>query len=65
MTLYIRMFLYLAAGVLAGQGLAIFDAEAGTVTFKIDSLAQALTGLATFIGTFAASRIAKRRGGAT
>lgn len=65
MMLYLRMFLYLCAGLLAGQGLAIFDPEAGTVTFHIDSLAQALSGLAAFVGTFALSRVAKKRGGAT
>ena len=65
MMLYLRMFLYLCAGLLAGQGLAIFDPEAGTVTLQIDSLAQALSGLLAFIGTFAVSRVAKKRGGAT
>lgn len=65
MMLYIRMGLYLAAGILAGQGIAVFNPEAGTVTFQIDELATALAGLATFAGTFAASRIAKARGGAT
>lgn len=65
MMLYIRMFLYLCAGVLAGQGIAVFDPEAGTVTFQIDQLSAALAGLATFAGTFFASRVAKSRGGAT
>lgn len=65
MMLYIRMALYLIGGLLAGQGLAIFDPEAGTITFQIDSLAQTLTGLVAFVGTFATSRVAKRRGGAT
>ncbi len=63
--LYIRMALYLLGGLLAGQGLAIFDAEAGTITFEIDSLAQALSGLGAFALTFCASRVSKRRGGAT
>lgn len=65
MMLYVRMALYLIGGLLAGQGLAIFDPEAGTITFQIDSLAQTLTGVAAFVGTFAVSRVAKRRGGAT
>jgi len=65
MMIYIRMALYLIGGLLAGQGLAIFDAEAGTITFEIDNLAHALSGLAAFVGTFAVSRVAKRRGGAT
>jgi len=63
--LYIRMALYLLGGLLAGQGLAIFDPEAGTITFEIDSLAQTLSGLGAFVLTFCTSRIAKRRGGAT
>jgi hypothetical protein len=63
--LYIRMGLYLVGGVLAGQGLAIFDADAGTITFKIESLAQALSGVGAFAATFAASRIAKSRGWST
>ncbi|WP_109464417.1 hypothetical protein [Albibacillus kandeliae] len=63
--LYIRMFLYLAAGVLAGQGLAVFDPEAGTVTFHLESVATLLGGVAAFAGTFAASRFAKARGGRT
>lgn len=63
--LYIRMALYLLGGLLAGQGLAIFDPEAGTITFEIDSLAQTLSGLGAFVLTFWASRISKRRGGAT
>ncbi len=65
MMLYIRMALYLVSGLLAGQGLAIFDADAGTVTLKIEDLAVALSGLLTFAGTFLASRVAKSRGGKT
>lgn len=65
MGLAIRMILYLAAGILAGQGLAVFDPDAGTLTFDIDSLAQLLGGLVTFVGTFVASRVAKARGGTT
>lgn len=65
MMLYIRMALYLVSGLLAGQGLAIFDADAGTLTLKIEDLAVALSGLAAFAGTFLASRVAKVRGGKT
>ena len=65
MALYIRMALYLLGGVLAGQGIAVFDAEAGTITFKIESLATMGAGLAAFAATFLTSRIAKARGGAT
>ena len=65
MTLYIRMALYLVFGVMAGQGLVIFDADAGTVTFKVDDLLIVGTALAGFVGTFLTSRIAKAKGGAT
>ena len=65
MTLYIRMALYLVFGVLAGQGLVIFDADAGTVTFKVDDLMVLGTALAGFLGTFFSSRIAKAKGWAT
>lgn len=63
--LYLRMALYLVFGVLAGQGLVVFDADSGSVTFKIDDLMMAGTALAGFVGTFWASRVAKRKGGAT
>lgn len=63
--LAIRMVIYLLTGVLVGQGLAVYDAEAGTVTFRIEDLPLALSGLAAFVGTFVTSRIAKARGGAT
>lgn len=65
MALYLRMMLYLLGGFLAGQGLAIYDAEAGTITFHVESLATALSGVALHVGTFVVSRIAKSRGGAT
>ena len=63
--LYIRMALYLIGGALAGYGLATFDPEAGTITFQIDALAQIIVGFTGYVGTFRASRIAKKRGGAT
>ena len=65
MALYFRMALYLLGGVLAGQGIAVFDAEAGTITFKIESLTTMGAGLTAFAATFLTSRIAKARGGAT
>jgi hypothetical protein len=65
MGLYLRMVLYLVSGVIAGQGLAIFDAEAGTITFRIDDLVTVAGGAATFVATFLSSRVAKAKGGAT
>ena len=65
MMLYIRMALYLLAGMLAGQGIAVFDPVAGTLTIDIENLTTLLTGLATFVGTFVVGRVAKARGGAT
>lgn len=65
MMLAIRMGLYLIFGVLAGQGLVVFDQTAGTVTFDIEDVATALAGLGGFVVTFAASRVAKARGGKT
>ena len=65
MSLYIRMGLYLAFGVLAGQGLVIFDASTGTVSFQIDDVLVIGTALAGYFGTFLASRAAKAKGGVT
>jgi len=65
MALAIRMALYLVFGILAGQGLVIFDADAGTVTFKVDDLMILGTAMAGFVGTFITSRLAKAKGGAT
>ena len=65
MALYIRMALYLVFGVLAGQGLVVFDQEAGTVTFRVEDLAVIVTSLVGYAATFWASRLAKRKGGAT
>lgn len=63
--LYLRMALYAASGVLAGQGLVIFDAAAGTISIRLEDLATFLWGAGGFVATFAASRLAKARGGAT
>lgn len=65
MALFVRMMIYLLAGVLAGQGLVIFDQEAGTITFRVEDVTTVLTGLLTFGGAYLASRIAKARGGLT
>lgn len=65
MIFYIRMVAYLIFGVLAGQGLVIFDQAAGTVTFKVEDLVTIVSGFAGFAATFAVSRVAKARGGKT
>lgn len=65
MGLAIRMALYFASAFLAGQGVAVFDHQAGTLTFHLEEVAVFLAGLAAFVGTFAASRVAKANGGAT
>jgi hypothetical protein len=65
MSLYIRMGLYLVFGVLAGQGLVLFDADTGTVSFKIDDLLVIGTALVGYFGTFLSSRVAKAKGGMT
>ena len=59
------MALYLAFGALAGQGLVIFDQDAGTVTFQIEHLTVAMTGLAGYVVTFVSGRFAKTNGGHT
>lgn len=61
MTLYIRMALYALSMLFAGQGLAIFDAEANTLTFRLDDVAVALGGVGVFVATFVASRFATVR----
>lgn len=63
--LYVRMVLYALSAGLAGYGVATFDPTAGTLTIQLDELAKIVTGIVGFIGTFAASRIAKKNGGAT
>ena len=65
MSLYIRMALYLVFGVLAGQGLIVFDQSAGTVTFRVEDLALLASGGVGFVATFIASRVAAMRGGKT
>lgn len=65
MMLFIRMALYALSAGLAGYGIGTYDAGAGTLTFQIDQLAEVIAGAGAFLATFAASRIAKARGGAT
>ena len=63
--LYVRMALYFAFGFLSSQGVVVFDQEAGTVTFRIDDLLLLASGIGGYVMTFAASRVAKARGGST
>lgn len=65
MMLFIRMMLYALSAGAAGYGIGTYDAEAGTLTLQLDQLATVIGGAGTFLATFWASRIAKRRGGAT
>lgn len=65
MTLYIRMFLYLIFGWLAGQGFILMDDINGTISVRVDDISLMLSGLLGFIGTYIGSRIAKARGGKT
>lgn len=61
MFLYIRMGLYALSMLFAGQGLAIYDPDAGTLTFVLEDIAVALSGAAVFVGTFVTSRMASVR----
>jgi hypothetical protein len=63
--LFIRMALYLGGAFVAGQGWATFNPDAGTLTIALDPLVEVLAGFAVFGGTFAASRLVKKRGGTT
>lgn len=63
--LYVRMIFYALCAGLAGYGVATFDPAAGTVTIQIDELAKIIVGVVGYIGTFVASRVAKKNGGAT
>ncbi len=63
--LFIRMALYLGGAFVAGQGWATFNPDAGTLTIQLDPLVEVLAGLAVFGGTFAASRVVKKKGGKT
>ena len=61
MTLYIRMAVYALSALFAGQGLAIYDADAGTLTFQVEDIAVALGGAGVFVATFITSRFSKVR----
>ena len=65
MALAIRMTLYFLFPLIAGQGIGVFDPDAGTLTIQIDSVTPILTGAVGFAATFAAGRWAKVRGGFT
>ena len=65
MGLTLRMVLYFVFAGLASQGLIVFDADAGTVTFRVEDVALIASGLAGYAATFWTSRWAKRHGGAT
>ncbi|WOI54945.1 hypothetical protein [Palleronia sp. LCG004] len=65
MGVYIRMAIYFACAWLSGQGVAVHDPVAGTITFQVESIAAALTGFVGYALTFIASRIFKARGGST
>ena len=51
--------------MIAGQGIAVFDPEAGTLTFHLKDLETLLVGLGGYIATFAGGRVAKAKGGTT
>lgn len=60
-----RMVLYFVFATLASQGFVVFDQEAGTVTFRIEDIVLAGSGLIGYVGTFVAGRKAKDAGGLT
>lgn len=59
------MILYFVFAGLASQGLVVFDGEAGTVTLHVESIVLLISGVAGYVGTFYASRVAKKKGGPT
>ena len=63
--LSLRMVLYLVFAMIAGQGIAVFDPEAGTLTFPLKDLETLLVGLGGYIAPFAGGRVAKAKGGTT
>lgn len=65
MMLLVRMVLYALSAGLAGYGIGTYDAGAGVYSVSLDQLSEVIAGAGAFIATFVASRIAKRRGGAT
>lgn len=65
MALAIRMGLYFLFAAIAGQGVGTFDQDTGNLTLHVESLATVLAGVVGYVGTFAAGRWAKARGGLT
>lgn len=65
MALFIRMILYPIFSALAVEGLVLFDAATGSVTFKIDDIILVIVGIVGYLGTFVAGRWAKAKGGLT
>ncbi len=65
MGLTLRMMLYFVFASLANEGIVLFDAGTGTVSFKVDDLALLASGVVGYLGTFVAGRWFKARGGST
>ena len=65
MFLYIRIALYVFFGWLAGAGIGSIDQTGQVFSIEIDRLAEWLVSGLGIVGTFAASRVAKRMGGKT
>ena len=66
MYLIIRMILYFIFAAVGGMGLGLnFNEATGDVSVNIDLIATAIVSFIGFVGTYWASRIAKRRGGRT
>ncbi|UWQ30264.1 hypothetical protein [Leisingera sp. M523] len=63
--LSVRMVAYFIFAAVAGQGIAIFDPVAGTLTFHIDQMETLLSGVAGYVATFGIGRLAKARGGSS
>lgn len=62
MGLIFRMAIYFAFAALASQGLVIFDAEGGTVTFEIEKVEYVLSGIVGYLSTYGVSRVGKKLG---
>ena len=70
MFLYVRMAVYLISGALVGMGYGTISETSycwadSASCIDLEAVTQIVLGLATFIGTFWTSRIAKKKGGAT
>lgn len=62
MFLAIRMALYAAFAMLAGQGFEFYNPETQTITIHVDDLAQVVLGAGGYVGTFLLSFRDKVRG---